>query len=113
MTEETTGTTSAERRDGSALERGVMAPVIACRDGCGAKVPDGLVEGNPAWQNAGWSWMPITNSYRCGACEGALWRARGIDGARPTAFVDTLPPDSRGALKRETASSILPPTVRG
>lgn len=87
--------------------------VIPCRDGCGATVIDDLVDGMHAAEHAGWSWLAVTGSWRCGACEGALWRARGVEGTAAQPFVDPLPADSRGALKRETASSILAPAVRG
>lgn len=81
---------------------------IACRDECGAKVADG-----EAALQAGWAWLSIQGAWRCGACAGALYRASKIEGApAPATFVDPLPPGSRGALPKETASSIAAPVVR-
>ena len=80
---------------------------IRCRDQCGAEVAD---EG--AAERAGWSCLQTTGGWRCGPCAGALYRAsrmRGTDGHTP----DTLPPASRGALPRETASTITAPSVKG
>ena len=80
---------------------------IRCRDQCGAVAADQIVA-----ERSGWSFLHITNGWRCGACAGALFRANrivGTDGETP----DTLPPISRGALPKETASSISAPSVKG
>ena len=80
---------------------------IRCRDTCGRSVED-----EAAALQAGWSYLEITKAYRCGACDGALRAVRHIIG--PDAVTpDNLPPDSLGAIKRETASGILPPVVKG
>jgi hypothetical protein len=79
---------------------------IHCRDKCGTTMPD-----EAAALNAGW-WLPITGTFRCGACRRALDAASGLIGhAQQTQ--DALPPTSRGALSKETASSIVAPTVKG
>lgn len=79
---------------------------IGCRDQCGARVAD-----HEAAERAGWSWLSILGAWRCGACEGALWQARDIKGTG-AGIVDELPPTSRGALRKETASTIDPPRVK-
>jgi hypothetical protein len=81
---------------------------IRCRSQCGASVSD-----DDAALRAGWSYLQITAGWRCGACNRALIAARDIVGGQGGFSADPLPPDSRGALPRETASSILPPSVKG
>jgi hypothetical protein len=80
---------------------------LRCRDACGASVAD-----QDGAERAGWSFLQITNSWRCGACAGALYRANGIVGTSGET-ADTLPPMSRGALPKETATTIAPPAVKG
>lgn len=82
-------------------------PTIRCRGLCGAALPD-----DEAALRAGWSYLQITTGWRCGLCERELRAAGGIAG-HDQASEDALPPSSRGALPRETASSILPPSVKG
>lgn len=80
--------------------------MISCRDQCGAEVED-----QPAAEQAGWSWLPLTATWRCGKCAGALYRAsfiRGTDGVT----LDHLPKDSRGALPKATVDTISPVAVR-
>jgi hypothetical protein len=79
---------------------------IRCRDECGASQPDVLEA-----VQAGWTNLQIAGGWRCGACCRALAAVAGIPGAG-TATGDLLPPTSIGALKRETASTISPPTVK-
>lgn len=83
------------------------AKVIACRDECGARVAD-----DESALAAGWSYQSIRGAWRCGACAYALSAAYQITGTpAPTEFVDPLPPGSRGALRKETASTIAAPVV--
>lgn len=77
---------------------------VRCTDECGAAVPD-----EEAALHAGWSRLQITGRWRCGECAGALIAARNLTGAAGETQ-DKLPKDSRGALKKETASTITPPS---
>lgn len=79
----------------------------ACRDQCGAQVAD-----DDAAIAAGWSCLSIAGGWRCGPCSRALALAAGVVGTPGAAFVDPLPPHSRGALPRETASTIAPSVVK-
>lgn len=79
---------------------------IRCRDACGAAVDD-----EKAALDAAWSYLSIAAAWRCPACDRALRQAAAIVGTDQVTE-DTLPADSRGALPRETASTIHPPTVR-
>lgn len=80
---------------------------IRCRGLCGSAVPD-----DEAALRAGWSYLQITAGWRCGSCEREL-RAAGRITGHDQADADTLAPDSRGALPKSTASTILPPSVKG
>ena len=76
---------------------------IFCRGGCGSSQPD-----VKECLQVGWSFLHINGGYRCGTCEGALWRASTQVGALPRNEPDRLPrnepdrlpPDSIGALKK-------------
>jgi hypothetical protein len=81
-------------------------PAIRCRDACGAVVHD-----EQQAEDSAWSLLAISNAWRCPACDRALRQAAqivGTEGITP----DTLPPASRGALPKETASTIAPPVLR-
>lgn len=81
--------------------------IVNCYDTCGASQPS-----EDAAMQAGWTYLSIAGKWRCGACAGALYRAsstRGHSGSTP----DTLDKHSRGALPKETASTITPPSVKG
>lgn len=78
---------------------------IGCRGGCGAKQVDG-----EAAAHAGWRYLEITRGWRCAACDRALTAASGIVG-RGVDAGDSLDPSDRGALPKETASTILAPSV--
>lgn len=78
-----------------------------CRDQCGASVADEEGAGR-----AGWSCLSIAGGWRCGPCSSALAIAAAIAGAPDGGFVDPLPKDSRGALPRETASTIAASVVK-
>lgn len=82
-----------------------MPELIRCRDECGATVPEDRIEG------AGWEYLEIQKAYRCTACWNQLRAASGQVGMGSGAVVD-LPPDSRGAIRKETASGITPPSVK-
>lgn len=73
---------------------------VSCVGGCKqffeSENPDALQKMAEA---AGWGLLPITNRYRCGACERELKRASTQEGAPPRLDVDKLKPDSIGALK--------------
>ncbi len=71
---------------------------IPCSAGCKRSEVDPLA--------AGWEQLPITGWWRCGTCTRELTAASSLVGMNPEPFVDPLPADSRGALPRETASSI-------
>jgi len=79
-----------------------------CRDECGAGVAD-----DEAALAAGWSYLSIRAAWRCGPCANALAAAAQIGPGTqaPSVFVDALPPGSRGALRKETASTIAAPVV--
>jgi hypothetical protein len=80
---------------------------ISCRDECGARVVD-----DQAAMAAGWSYLSIRAAWRCGACARSLLEAARIEGLEHVEFVDQLPAGSRGALRKETASSIAAPVVK-
>jgi hypothetical protein len=80
-------------------------PLVACSDGCGAKCPVTEIEDRI------WEWLSVSNRYRCPECRRALRQAAGLVGT-DAITPDNLPPDSRGALPKETASTISAPTVR-
>jgi hypothetical protein len=84
----------------------MTTPTLGCNDECGNVVSD-----EDAALQAGWSRLQITGRWRCGRCAAALIAARNMNGAAGETQ-DTLPKDSRGALRKETASSIAPPTLR-
>lgn len=78
---------------------------VACVGGCKRTVPD-----MEAASHAGWRYLEIQNRWRCPECNRELRAAQQITGHdQPT--VDELDPTSRGALRKETASTISPPTV--
>lgn len=83
-------------------------PVIGCRDSCGREVrgfeEDALL--------VGWHYLDITKNWRCPDCTRALGAAQNIVGTEGGYAPDPLPPTSRGALAKETASSIYPPVVK-
>ena len=79
---------------------------VGCRDGCGRSY---ATEEEPTQQ--GWSWLPIVRGWRCPECRRALEAARSIEPLAAGEFLDPLPPTSRGALPKETASTIVAPTV--
>jgi len=83
--------------------------LIRCHDACGATIT--VLEPHEAIA-AGWHHLSITGSWRCGPCARALGYAAQIVGTEGGYSPDPLPPTSRGALPKETASSILPPTVK-
>lgn len=67
--------------------------MIGCAGGCGkAVLPDMLA-------TSGWTLLQITGRYRCGECDRNLAFASIATGAPAGDQADTLPPDSRGALK--------------
>jgi hypothetical protein len=80
---------------------------LGCSDSCGAQVPD-----DTAAMQAGWSFLVISTRWRCGPCAAALRRVVGIVGG-PGSTADNLPNDSRGALPKATAHTILPHSVKG
>lgn len=81
---------------------------ISCMDKCGATVAD-----EKDAENNLWTWLPVARAYRCPACRKAMERAGKMTGSTlPSTFVDKLPPDSIGSLRKPTAESILPPSVK-
>lgn len=81
---------------------------IACNAGCGTAIAD---DGEAA--TLGWTWLMVARGYRCPACVKALAVASGLQGTPARRFVDALPADSRGALSKETASTITAVAVKG
>jgi hypothetical protein len=88
---------------------GVVAkPVyISCSGGC-----------KKTWlandiDKSGWSLLEISGRYRCPTCTHLLHGVSFIPGTRPGDFIDKVPPNSRGALPKETASTISPPVLKG
>lgn len=77
---------------------------VGCSDSCGTQTDDPL--------QAGWSFLVISTRWRCGPCAAALRRVVGIVGG-PGSTADDLPNDSRGALPKATAHTILPHSVKG
>ena len=86
----------------------VKTVTIACGDACGAELTTPVTEVD----RIPWLWLPVANKYRCGACQRALQTASSIEGVEQHPFVDNVPKDSRGALPKETASTISPISVR-
>ena len=82
------------------------ASTIRCRDACGAARAD-----EEACISAAWTYLQISKGWRCPKCAAALRDASGIVGT-DAVTEDTLPPISRGSLPRETASTILPPSLK-
>lgn len=82
-------------------------PKLRCHDACGAEVDD-----EDKALMAGWSYLQALRAWRCPKCARELLAASSMAGTPPVEGPDPLPPHSLGALKKETASSILPPTVR-
>ncbi len=83
-------------------------PLLCCADLCGATVADDI----NAIMQAGWTYLETTKRYRCGACVRALEAASKFTGTSLAASVDTLPPYSIGGLRKATADTILPPSVK-
>lgn len=74
--------------------------MINCRDGCGAETTD---------DGGSFTFLAIAGGWRCGACVRKLLETSalvGVDGET----TDKLDPKSRGALPKETASTISPPS---
>lgn len=82
--------------------------MIGCRGLCGAELKD-----EDAATKAGWSYLQITAGWRCGSCDRELFAASKLVGINGTSSEDLIPSTSRGALPKETASTILPPSVKG
>ena len=88
---------------------------IHCRDACGARVfasPDRPTDESAA-EGAGWTLLPITRTWRCGACVRAMAQAYWQTGREPTDEdgIDSLDPSSRGAIPKATAGTVSQPTV--
>jgi hypothetical protein len=81
-------------------------PRLACADACGASLPEDEISMH------GWQFLEIQRRYRCPACFRSLTAASGLPGTPARTFVDALPADSRGALRKETATTITPPSVK-
>lgn len=88
---------------------------ISCTDSCGATVAarHDREQDIDAALAAVWTCLQITGRWRCPACVRVLRHAAAFEGVSGPVAIDRLPRDSIGALKRETASSILPVAVRG
>jgi hypothetical protein len=78
--------------------------LIACIDLCGLRVENPVA--------AGWNYLEMQRRFRCGGCARLLILAREIPGTAAEEFTDPLPSTSRGALPKETASTIAAPTVK-
>lgn len=80
-----------------------------CCGGCKTSIEAGdLASLEKAIQAAGWSYLSILGRYRCYACELALQRASTSEGAPPnTTFVDKLPGESIGSLKKMPERPVL------
>ena len=81
--------------------------ITGCRDACGARVAD-----EKAAEEAGWTRLAVAGGWRCGNCVRICLEAGAIVGMQDEGFVDHLPATSRGALPKETASTIAKPAVR-
>lgn len=101
---------SAEATDETrAEELGLRAAehprILSCRDGCGATAE---AASDAEAERLGWRLLAVAGGWRCGSCVGELLRAGQILG-NSAPSEDVLPPTSRGALPKETASTITPP----
>lgn len=81
--------------------------MLRCHDRCGREVLD-----VDAAMQAGWSYLSITARWRCGPCGAALRAASSMVG-QGEGTVDALPPESRGALRKATADTIVIPYLKG
>jgi hypothetical protein len=75
-----------------------------CSDSCGALADDPVA--------AGWTFLAFSSRWRCGPCAAALRKVVGIVGP-PGSTPDNLPADSRGAIPKATAESIVAVAVKG
>jgi hypothetical protein len=82
--------------------------MINCVDGCGTP---GCQHEDEALDRV-WHHLEISDRWRCADCTRALREAASLVGT-DSITVDKLPADSRGALPKETASTIYPVSVRG
>lgn len=89
------------------IDEGDGGAAIRCGDGCGAAVADEKAAGE-----GGWELLSISSRWRCPACYRALVAARTMRG-RDGETADTLPPQSRGSLRKSTAETIAAPSVKG
>lgn len=96
----------AAKRGDHFTESTSMDP-LNCTDACGQSADD-----EEAATQAGWSYLSITGRWRCPECTASLRLAAGIHGTHEQGFVDALPPNSIGALRKATAESILPVAVK-
>lgn len=62
-------------------------------------------------ETAGW-WLPVACRWRCVACQGEMLRVGQFIGSAGSGFVDRLPADSIGSLRKPTALTIVAPYVR-
>lgn len=89
-----------------------MTQVVNCRDGCGTYVEfsdnANLETAATELTAAGWGWLSSVSRWRCPGCIERLNTVTAALAADPD-FADKLDPRSRGALPRNTASTILPP----
>lgn len=81
---------------------------ISCSTGCKRTVEDEV-----GASTAGWEYLSISARWRCPTCYRELRAAASIVGGTKQAADTIVDPKSRGALRRETASTILPPSVKG
>lgn len=77
---------------------------VNCRDKCGAETADASA--------AGWTLLSVAGGWRCGKCVATLLNAGALIGP-DSATVDALQPDSIGALRKATAHTISPVSVKG
>jgi hypothetical protein len=82
-------------------------PTVGCAAGCGSNWLASDIE------KSGWDYLSISGRWRCQTCYSELVAAREIIGVEGSYAPDPLPPTSRGALRKETASTIMAPARIG
>ena len=80
--------------------------MIPCSAGCKRQVAD-----EDAATAASWDYLSITARWRCPTCWRELRAAQSFTGVEGQT-ADNLAPGDRGAIRKETASTILPASVK-
>lgn len=84
-----------------------VQPRVSCFGGCGKSYA-----GEDEAAKAGCLWLPVARAWRCMSCVNELLEVSKTTG-RGTETIDNLSVHDRGALAKETASTIVEPRVKG